>query len=406
MKVMILGDLHIGKGLSIGKSAEFGSLNSRIQDQIDILNWVYDLCIEDKDLNNIIITGDVYQDYRPHPAVISIFMRWLKKCEFSNIKVHIIMGNHDIIRSGQWITSALDLVSHLELPNATVYKNFESLEIGDFFIVFMPFRDKRMYDSKVTEESLLLLKEDISKTYSNLTTDKIKVGIGHLAIEGSLSIGDEISDQLNELYVPSEMFDWFDYVWMGHIHHPQIIQHKEPYIAHIGSLDRSDFSKTEVDSEKIAIILDSSIENNFKEITIPTRTLRPIIINVPSGKDSTEFVINELCLISKNLKFKDAIVKLEIQLNGTDLENVQRDKVELYLYNNLEIHNLSNFSESRTISNIQINPEDVFDNTMEITQSINKWVDTRDIFDNETDKNKFRSYAHEIRVEYEEKYNK
>ena len=403
MKALILGDLHIGRSLHMGKPAELGNLNSRIQDQINLLDWAYDFCIENS-VRFIIITGDVYQDHKPHPAVIGLFMCWLKKCERSGIQIHVVMGNHDILRSGQYVTSALDLVSELELYYANVHKNITRLELGnDFTVVLIPFRDKRMYETKNTEDALKKLASEL-KPIIEEPSSKIKVCIGHLALDGSLSIGDEISDHLNEIYAPPEMFEWFDYVWMGHIHHPQVIQHHNPYAAHVGSLDRSDFHKTEVENEKIAILLDPAAENNFKELVLPTRPLRPVRVDVPPGKDSTEFVINELCLLSKKVQFKDSITRLQIQLNGPDLESVNKGKVEAYLKDHLEVHHICGYSESRTISMIQIDPEDVFDNTMEIAQAINKWAETRDHFEDDQEREEFKVAAHEVRQEYEEKY--
>jgi exonuclease SbcD len=403
MKCLILGDIHLGKGISIGKPAELGNLNSRIQDQITLLEWAYDFCIENS-VKFIIITGDVYQDSKPHPAVIGLFMCWLKKCERSGIQVHVVMGNHDILRSGQYVTSALDLVSELELYYANVYKDVTRLELGgDFTVVLVPFRDKRMYETKNTEEALKKLASELQRVTQE-PSDKTKVCIGHLALEGSLSIGDEISDNLNEIYVPPEMFEWFDYVWMGHIHHPQVIQHHNPYAAHVGSLDRSDLHKTEVENEKVAILLDPSLEGKFKELILPTRALRPVRVDVPPGKDSTEFVINELCLLSKKVPFKESIVKVQIQLNGPDLESVDKEKVESYLKDHLEIHHMCSYSESRTISAIQIDPEDAFDNTMEIAQTINKWAETRDHFEDEQERDEFKTAAHEIRQAWEDKY--
>lgn len=401
MKGLVLGDLHIGKGLLLGKSAELGKLNSRIQDQQDLLDWAYNKCIEEK-IKLITITGDVYQDFRPHPAVIGIFMRWLKKCERAGITVHIVMGNHDILRSGQYVVSALDLVSELEMDYANVHKKFDRLETDDFTIIFVPFRDKRMYDVKTKEEALEALQAELDEVTAE-PSSKIKIAIGHLAFEGSISVGDEISDTMNELFVPPEIFDWFDFVWMGHIHHPQIIQHHNPYAAHIGSFDRSDFSKSEVENDKIAIIFDSNHKDKFYEEILPTRPLRPVHIDVPVGKDSTEFVINELCLLSKKLNFKKSIVRIEIQLNGPELENVDRSKVESYLFDKLEIYHICGFSETRSISAIQIDPDDVFENTMEISHSINKWADTRQLFDNDAEREAFKAAAHEVREEYEAK---
>jgi DNA repair exonuclease SbcCD nuclease subunit len=260
-----------------------------------------------------------------------------------------------------------------------------------------------MYDVKTKEEAIIALSAELAEAIKE-PSSKTKIAIGHLAFEGSIPVGDEISDTMNELFVPPEMFDWFDFVWMGHIHNPQVIQHHKPYAAHIGSLDRSDFSRLEVETDKISILLDSHNKNKFTEIILPTRPLRPVKIEVPVGKDPTEFVINELCLLSKKLKFKDSITRLDIQLNGAELENVDREKVELYLKNNLEVQHICGFSETRSVSAIQIDPEDAFDNTMEISHSINKWADTRQIFEDDNEREEFKMAAHEIRSEYEEKH--
>jgi DNA repair exonuclease SbcCD nuclease subunit len=307
------------------------------------------------------------------------------------------------MRSGNFIFSALDLVADLEMASAKVHKLFNRLEAEDFTFVFIPFRDKRMYDVKTKEEALTALQAELAKVIEE-PSSKIKVAIGHLAFEGSIAVGDEIGDTMNELFIPPEMLEWFDFVWMGHIHHPQIIQHSKPYAAHIGSLDRSDFSRSEVENEKIAILLDSNHKDKFTEIVLPTRPLRPVKIEVPVGKDSTEFVINELCLLSKKLEFKGAIVRVDVQLNGAELENVDQEKAKSYILNNLEAYHICGFSEIRAVSVIQIDPEDVFDNTMEISQSINKWADTRDVFENDLEREEFKVAAHEIRMEYEGKF--
>ena len=404
MKAIIVGDLHIGRGLSQGIPGDLNKLNSRIQDQIDLLDFILDQCLKHDDCKDLILTGDVYHDNKPHPAIIAILMQWVIKCKQNNINVHIIFGNHDIIRSGQYVTSALDLVDVLEIPNSNVYKTITRLDIGDFTFVFCPFKDKRMYQVKTSEEALNALYGEL-QTVCQDPSDKIKIAVGHLTLDGSLNINDEIVDQLNELYVPPEMFEWFDYVWMGHIHHPHVIQNQKPYVAHVGSLDRSDFSKTEMGCNKIIILLDSESENKFTEISLPNRDLLPITISVPEDKDSTEFVINELCLLSKKINFKRAIIRLNIELTTAELENVNRDKIKSYILENLEGHYVCDFSESRVVSVINIAPEDMFDNTMEVKHTISKWAEKQE-FESEEDKAAFLVAADEIRAEFEEKSSK
>ena len=43
---LMVGDLHIGDGQTIGKPASDGSLNSRILDQIHILDWILGRALE------------------------------------------------------------------------------------------------------------------------------------------------------------------------------------------------------------------------------------------------------------------------------------------------------------------------------------------------------------------------
>src|SRR5882672_10952979 len=98
---LILGDLHIGAGISIGKPGIGTALNSRTIDKINLLDWVFDIAYS-RQVENIILTGDIFEDPKPHPTLITLFLSWLKKCSNNNLQVHIIIGNHDIIRSGQF----------------------------------------------------------------------------------------------------------------------------------------------------------------------------------------------------------------------------------------------------------------------------------------------------------------
>ena len=55
--------------------------------------------------------------------------------------------------------------------------------------------------------------------------------------------GEEVDEISNELMCPVEMFKDYDYAFHGHIHTPQVMN-RNPHIAHIGSLDISNFGET------------------------------------------------------------------------------------------------------------------------------------------------------------------
>ena len=70
-RIIILGDVHLGKGINIGKIGVGAKLNSRIVDQFNLLNWVLDRAIYNL-INTIIITGDIFDDPKPPISLISL----------------------------------------------------------------------------------------------------------------------------------------------------------------------------------------------------------------------------------------------------------------------------------------------------------------------------------------------
>jgi len=126
MRVIILGDVHLGRSLSQGKVGIGSSLNSRIVDQLNLLDWTLDQAIENN-CNHIIITGDIFEESKPPPSLITLFISWLKKCQISEIHVHLIMGNHDVIRSGTINMSSLDIINEMDMEYITVYKNITTI---------------------------------------------------------------------------------------------------------------------------------------------------------------------------------------------------------------------------------------------------------------------------------------
>src|ERR1035437_3341678 len=120
--ILILGDIHLGKGQNLAKFGVGATLNSRISDQLNLLDWTLDRAI-DNHSSDIIITGDVFEEPKPHPGLIVMFMSWLKKCQVHEVNVHIIVGNHDVLRSGFVYISPLDIITEADMEGITVYKD-------------------------------------------------------------------------------------------------------------------------------------------------------------------------------------------------------------------------------------------------------------------------------------------
>lgn len=377
--IIILGDPHVGKNTSLGKVGIGSTLNSRVIDQINLLNWTLDQALE-RNAEHIIVTGDVFEDPKPHPSLIVLFLGWVKRCEAQGIKLHIVMGNHDILRSGTFITSPLDIISESEVDGCQIYKDLSTINIGSTSVTFVPFRDRKSFICESNADALAILKSTIQYELAAIPLTYNKLLIGHLALEGSIPVGDEIDDLTNELFCPLDMFNGYDFVWMGHVHKPQVLR-KTPHLAHIGSMDISNFGETE--NKKYIILFDTD-NISFTEIEIPTRPLRKISISIPKEtKDSTSYVIEEI--EKKKKELNNSIVKIEISLSSPELPSVDRNLIEKTLYK-AGIFNISSFSESKKLSIVKKNDAVVIDNTIDINSALKKWADLK--YKKEDDKKK------------------
>lgn len=383
--VIILGDVHIGKGTSIGKSGIGTALNSRVIDQGNLLDWTLDQALESNS-EHIIITGDIFEDPKPHPSLICLFIDWVTKCGTHGVQVHAIMGNHDALRTGNFYVSPLDILSHSEIENFHLYKDINTIIVDSTAFTLMPFRDRKSFSCDTNAIAVGLLHNSLEYELAYMPLTYTKVLVGHFAIEGSIPVGDEIDDIANELFCPLTMFKGYDFVWMGHVHKPQVMQKKSPYIAHIGSMDISNFGENE--QEKYIVLFDTD-DLSFQEIKLPTRPLTKVNISIPKDTvDTTQYVLDELA--KENIAFDNAIVRLEISLMSSDLGSVDRSKIEKFIYNQ-GVFNISGFSESKKMAMIKKDAGEAIDTTMDPTTAIKKWADKK--YPDTLDENKKKKYV-------------
>lgn len=387
-KTLILGDPHIGKGLSIGRTGIGSGLNSRVIDQIQLLDWVLDRCV-DRMIDMIIITGDVFEEPKPHPTLIKLFLLWLKKCEAHDIDVHIIHGNHDILRSGQFTSSALDIFAEAELDNVAVYSQINTIHMDGVSFTLLPFRDRRSFNVDTHDEAIRAIHSKLVYEASSIPQGNKKILVGHLTIAGAIYVGDEIDDSSNELFCPKEMFSMYDYVWMGHIHRPQVMSVELPYIAHVGSMDLSDFGET--DHTKVLILVDSDAPNTFTQIPIPTRPLQDFSVDVPVGTvDTTQFVIDTMQNVGL---IRNTILRISVRLAGSDLHSVDRKAIEEFAYKNAVYH-ICSFSETRKLELIRKKAN--INQSMTESDAIRGWSEK---FVDEPLRDSFCALAEDIRKE-------
>jgi exonuclease SbcD len=283
-------------------------------------------------------------------------MDWLVRCSDYNITVHIIAGNHDILRSGQFTTSPLDIISSADIPNVYVYKKINTIHLDRMSITFLPFRDRRSFNTDANSEALSVLKSQLPYELASIDNDSIKILVGHLALEGAIPVGFELDELANELHCPLTMFKGYDYVWMGHVHKFQIMS-ENPHIAHIGSMDISDFGET--DQKKYIAIINSNKELEYVEI--PTRPLKNIVIKLPDNSNNINQFLEEE--ISKINHLDKSIVKLSILLPTNASYCIDRSSLEKLIYKNGAFH-VSKISEERTFSSLKKQISEKIDNSV------------------------------------------
>lgn len=367
--VIVLGDPHLGGSISSGKVGVGSNLNSRIVDQLNLLDWTLDQAIECH-ADHIIITGDIFEEPKPSPSLITLFISWLKKCQLHNIHVHILMGNHDVVRSGSINISSLDIISEMDMEFISIYKNITTIFINTSAFTLIPFRDRKYYDTTSNADALTTLKDNLVYELASIPITYHKFVIGHLALEGSLPIGDEIDDLTNELFCPLDMFNGYDGVWMGHIHKPQVMR-KFPPIFHIGSMDISNFG--EVEQKKNIVVIDSAKTDSvaWRNITLPTRNLRSINLVIPSDcSDTTQYVLNELDKIND---LENSTVKIEISLSSPELKVITKSEVEGFLLSK-GVFNITNISQVKKSIVIKKNNNNIINTKMDIVSAINTYA--------------------------------
>jgi DNA repair protein SbcD/Mre11 len=374
---IILGDPHIGKGTNIGRNGVGSTLNSRIVDQLNLLDWTLEQAVE-RGVDSIIITGDVFEDPRPHSELITMFLAWLKKCQAYGVHVHIIRGNHDILRSGFMYSSPLDIISEVELENVSIYKDVDTILIGTSAFTFVPFRDRKSFSVSSNAEALSLLNDSLTYELAAIPVTYRRILVGHLAIQGSIPVGDEIDDLTNELFCPVSMFKEYEYVWMGHVHKPQVMNKLKPFVAHIGSMDISNFGET--DHRKHIVIVDCNARGKqpvFEQEWLPTRPLKKISITIP--KDTVDPTKYALDIIKGYKKSKDlfdkAIIKVDIALEVADLKSVNKSVIEKYLMEH-GAFNVTGISESKKVALVKKDVNNIIDTKMDVASAIKTYSDT------------------------------
>ena len=314
MKILHTSDWHIGHNFfKVDRSDEFRKF----------FKWLIQ-AIQNENIDILLISGDIFDTYNPSNEALRLYYDFLNEIKDIVKKVIIIGGNHDSVKTllaPKEILKVLDIV----VVSGSSEDYCEIVEFEEFNIVAISYlRDEN-------------LKEDIKNLYSSkIDKSKKNIALGHLTIHGA-KFGESEREIGGLESIPSNIFDGYDYVALGHIHKPQII---DKHIVYSGSPLSLNFSENY--TKKVVILDTDTFEYNFLEIPkfrdfirlkgsfeeiknqileIPAKSFVEIEFDeVVSSFDLDELDRDDIYILKKKIPYKEIIKKTtKTNLTSKDL---------------------------------------------------------------------------------------
>ena len=265
MKIMHLGDLHIGKTVCG---------YSMLEDQKYILDQITDIALE-HGVTAVLIAGDVYDRSVPPVEGTALFEDLLIRLSDMGINTLIISGNHD---SAQRLSFGSTLMKSngvfiAKIYSGTVEKVTLSDEYGEIDFYLLPFIYPAIVREYFPDTEIKTYNDAVNAVISSIGIDSSRrnVILSHQFITGAqVSDSEQISvggiDEINaEIYAP------FDYAALGHIHRPQKMRE---HIRYSGSPLK--YSLSEAKYEKSVPIVTLGAKGDVHTECIPLRPLRDV----------------------------------------------------------------------------------------------------------------------------------
>lgn len=309
LRIAHFADLHIGASYHLGDE-DAGGVNFRLRDFEAAGLSAVDAMIA-ADVRVCVIPGDIFDNPKPTPTEIAVFLRMLERLQDADITVVITPGNHDSPRQvGR--RNAVEIFDDREFyesgrGNVLVVSRPEVLEVHGVAIACLPYPMRAHVAANDPEFAKLTIDEqndrivELSlKTLHMLGAEAeqkhARFGsllMAHGAISGS-KVAHTETRFFREPVLPLSELQGFSFrcqCW-GHLHMPQVLY---PGIAYSGSIEACDFSEGTHKHGWWLITLDENSdfdEMEFQEIE--TRRLVDIEIDpadIGIGLDVGEWMV-------------------------------------------------------------------------------------------------------------------
>lgn len=315
MKIMHIGDLHIGRRIN---------QHSLIEDQRFMLNQLLDE-MDDKKVEAVIIAGDLFDVAAPSGEAVKLVDEFMREINIKRqLPIFAVSGNHDgverLIYGSDWYKGH-QLHMHTSINEAIEPITFK--DVNFYLIPYIEPVEARIH----FEDEAIRTHEDtyqaiIDSIIPQMDNTQKNIVISHLFVQGGKETDSERPISMGAIeYVPQSLFSVFDHVALGHLHHPFAINSET--IFYSGSLLKYSFSESEQPKGYRLITIEDEIKSHFVPLK-PLRDLKEIDV------DYIEAVNDRLNLLSNDDYLK---------MNLTNLagHNDPMSKLKLIYPNLLEI---------------------------------------------------------------------
>lgn len=269
MKLIHLGDLHIGKTLLE---------QSLLEDQKYMLQEIIKI-IQEKNIDGVLISGDIYDKGIPNIDAINLLNDFLITIVSElKRKVFIISGNHDSktrLNFGSKLFETQGLYIETKYTGKLKKVTLEEKEhnINIYMLPFIkPIEIKELCEEEIKDYNeaikYILDKEIINKDEINILMAHQFVTYNNQFPETCESENINVGTLDN---VDANIFFDFDYVALGHIHGPQRIG--KDTIRYSGTILKYSFS--EINHKKSLVLIDIK-DNKLSYELIPLKPLRDL----------------------------------------------------------------------------------------------------------------------------------
>lgn len=273
MKLLHLGDLHIGKRLG-----EF----DLIEDQKYILDRVIEL-VKAETVDAVMLAGDIYDKSIPSESAVSLFDYFLRRLSDEKIQTFVISGNHDSDERLQFGSSLFEKngVFISAKYEGILYKKELRDSYGKLNVYLLPFIKASVVRKYFPDEEIVTYDDAVRVVlrHAGINEKERNVIVAHQFVAGRgiqpvLAGSEGMSVQSVGLVeqIGMDAFDLFDYVALGHIHSPQKIGREE--VRYAGSMLKYSFS--EVHSDKSVSIVTMKEKGNVIVEQHPLKPLRDL----------------------------------------------------------------------------------------------------------------------------------